>query len=141
QLDKKIWEAATDEARSLEYSGSYNIWGGDIDPKAVEIAKSNAQKAGVGEHIRFSVSDAVKFERQTQGGIIVTNPPYGERLMDKEEAERLYRGFGKAAVKLDRWKIYLLSSHEEFEKEFGKKAVKKRKLYNGMIKCGLFMYY
>jgi putative N6-adenine-specific DNA methylase len=71
----------------------------------------------------------------------MTNPPYGERVMQKNEAEELYRRFGAATRKLDGWKMYILSSHTEFERTFGKTAVKKRKLYNGMIKCDLFMYY
>ena len=83
----------------------------------------------------------MKFSRSTPGGIIISNPPYGERVMQHAEAERIYRGFGAAVKQLDNWKMYILSSHTEFERTFGKTAVKKRKLYNGMLKCDLFMYY
>ena len=138
---KKIWNDAITEAKDREYRGTYDIWGGDIDPKSIEASGENAKRAGVAEHIRFEVSDAAGFSRSTPGGIIMTNPPYGERIMEHDEAEVLYRKFGAATKKLDNWKMYILSSHTEFERTFGKTAVKKRKLYNGMIKCDLFMYY
>ncbi len=140
-LPDDIWEKAAEEAKSLEYRGPYSIWGGDIDEKSLEIAKSNAQKAGVSEHIRFERADAAKFKRETPEGLIVTNPPYGERMLQKSDAERIYRAFGAASAHLPGWKLYLLSSHADFERIFGRTAVKKRKLYNGMIKCNLFMYF
>ncbi len=93
------------------------------------------------EHIRFEKAEAADFRRKDAGGLIVCNPPYGERVMEKREAEEVYRAFGKAFRTLDGWKLYILSSHTEFERTFGKTAAKKRKLYNGMIKCDLFMYY
>jgi len=139
-VPKAIWEAERSAARDLEYNGSYRIWGGDIDPLSVEIAKRNAIRAGVSDIVTFETADATTFTRETKGGLIVTNPPYGERIMEKEEAEALYRAFGKVYNKLDGWKLYLLSSHTEFERTFGKIADKKRKLYNAMIKCDLFMY-
>lgn len=71
----------------------------------------------------------------------MTNPPYGERVMERGEAERIYKRFGEAVKSLEGWRIYILSSHTEFERAFGRTATKKRKLYNGMIKCDLFMYY
>ncbi|UOO36752.1 class I SAM-dependent RNA methyltransferase [Oscillospiraceae bacterium CM] len=140
-LDKGLWARAASEARDKEYNGTYAIWGGDIDPESIEIANANAKRAGVEKLIRFDVSEAADFARQTSGGIIVTNPPYGERVMAHREAERIYRLFGAAVKNLDHWKMYILSSHTEFERAFGQTAVKKRKLYNGMIKCELFMYY
>ena len=91
--------------------------------------------------IRFEVTDAARFDRKTERGVIVTNPPYGERIMEKQEAERLYRDFGAAYAKSENWQLYLLSSHTEFERCFGRSADKKRKLYNGMIKCDLFMFF
>jgi len=140
-LDKTIWKEAKDEAKSREFQGNYMIWGGDIDSNYIEISKENSRRAGVSEHITFETADAVNFKRDTPGGIILTNPPYGERVMDKGEAEDLYRKFGTASSRLEDWKMYILSSHTEFERTFGKNAKKKRKLYNGMIKCDLFMYY
>ncbi len=140
-LDKAVWSNAFQEARDKEYRGKYDIWGGDIDPESIKISYENARRAGVSEHVRFEVSEAADFKRETAGGILITNPPYGERVMEHQEAERIYRKFGAAVKALDNWKIYILSSHTEFERNFGKTAVKKRKLYNGMIKCDLFMYY
>ena len=140
-VDKKIWSEAIEEAKSREFSGDYSIWGGDIDEKSIEIARENAKRAGVSDCIRFDKADAVNFHGETSGGIIMTNPPYGERVMQPHDAEKLYRDFGKAVRQLDMWKMYILSSHTEFERTFGKTAVKKRKLYNGMIKCDLYMYF
>ncbi len=140
-LDKKHWMTAADEAMDKEFSGDYEIWGGDIDPDAVELAKHNAQLAEVEDIVRFEVDDATRFHWGGLYGRVVTNPPYGERVMERKEAEELYRSFGRAWGKLpEGWKLYLLSSHTEFERTFGKKADKKRKLYNGMLKCDLFMY-
>lgn len=140
-FDKKVWAEAKEAARAKEFNGKYSIIGSDIDPKAIAIAKENALRAGVADIIRFEVADATKFNRKTERGVIVTNPPYGERIMEKNEAEMLYRGFGQAYRNSENWQLYLLSSHTEFERTFGKTADKKRKLYNGMIKCDLFMYF
>ena len=132
---------AADEAMDREFDGSYDIWGGDIDPKAVSIARSNAEKAGVEDLVRFEVADALRFRREAPYGRLVTNPPYGERILEKREAEELYREFGRAFRSLpDGWTLSLLSSHTEFERTFGRTADKRRKLYNGMIKCDLFLY-
>ena len=87
-----------------------------------------------------AVADAREFAQTTDRGVIVTNPPYGERLMEKSEAERLYTEFGKAYFVSENWKLYLLSSHTEFERTFGRNADKKRKLYNGTLRCDLFQY-
>ena len=135
------WMEAADEAMDKEFEGNYDIWGGDIDPKAVAIARSNAEKAGVEDLVRFEVADALSFHREEPYGKLVTNPPYGERIMEKKEAEDLYRGFGRAFRSLpDGWTLSLLSSHTEFERTFGRNADRKRKLYNGMLKCDLFLY-
>ena len=151
--DKKIWDLAKIEARDLEYRGAYSIWGGDIDPKCIEISQENAKRAGVAEHIRFETADAGAFwhkaEDKNAGVIIITNPPYGERVMEKSRAQELYRVLGERLGNQPeagtgvpgKMKMYILSSHTEFERAFGKKATKKRKLYNGMIKCDLFMYF
>ncbi|WP_369284054.1 class I SAM-dependent RNA methyltransferase [Oscillibacter sp. GMB15532] len=140
-MDAKLWQDAAQEARDREFHGSYDIWGGDIDPAAVELARHNAELAGVGDCVRFEVSDASKFHRDSEYGQLVSNPPYGERLMERSEAEALYRAFGAACRDLPpKWRVLVLSSHTEFERSFGKQADKKRKLYNGMLKCDLFMY-
>lgn len=135
-----VWEDARRAAEAREFNGEYSILGSDIDPAAVELAKANARRAGVDDIIRFEVADATRFNRQTQRGVIVTNPPYGERIMEKEQAQELYRAFGQALSECEGWQLYLLSSHTEFERCFGRQADRKRKLYNGMIKCDLYMY-
>lgn len=139
-LDAAIWDLERDRARSLEYNGNYNIVGSDIDGHALELARENARRAGVLDIIRFEKADARQFDRKTERGVIVTNPPYGQRIMEQKEAEELYRDFGQAYARSNNWQLYLLSSHTEFERCFGRQADKKRKLYNGMIKCDLFMY-
>ena len=140
-LDSGLWLQAADEAMDKEFHGDYDIWGGDIDPKAVAIARDNAAKADVEDVVRFEVADAAKFHRDAPAGRVVTNPPYGERILEKREAEELYRAFGRAVRTLpEGWRVSVLSSHTEFERTFGRTAEKKRKLYNGMLKCDLFQY-
>ena len=140
-LPSQAWLDAAGEAMDLEYDGDYDIWGGDNDPAAVALARDNAAKADVEDLVRFEVADARRFSRNEPYGRIVTNPPYGERLMEKREAEDLYRDFGTAVRGLPTgWKVNLLSSHTEFERTFGRTAEKKRKLYKGMLKCDLFQY-
>ena len=141
RLDRKIWLDAAEEAMDKEFRGDYEIWGGDIDPEAVEIARHNAGIAEVDDVVRFEVADATRFHWGGQYGRVVTNPPYGERLLERQEAEALYRAFGKAMDKFpETWRIAVLSSHTEFERCFGRVADRKRKLYNGMLKCDLFLY-
>ena len=140
-LSSETWVDAAGEAMDLEYDGDYDLWGGDIDPAAVVIARDNAAKADVEDLVRFQVSDARRFTRAEPYGRIVTNPPYGQRLLERQEAEGLYRDFGTAVRGLPAgWKVNVLSSHTEFERTFGRPADKKRKLYNGMLKCDLFQY-
>ena len=111
-----------------------------MGPRAVAMARDNARRAGVDDCITFAVADARDFDRTTDRGVIVTNPPYGERLMEKREAEALYTAFGAAYARTEHWRLYLLSSHTEFERAFGRPADKKRKLYNGTLRCDLFQY-
>ena len=135
-----LWHAAREEARAKEFQGEYTILASDNDPRAIEIARANADRAGVSDCVRFELADAMRFDRQTVRGLIVTNPPYGERLLEKREAEELYRGFGQALSQLSGWGVYLISSHAEFERSFGRVAAKRRKLYNGMIPCELYQF-
>ncbi len=140
-LPSDAWVEAAGEAMDLEFDGTYDIWGGDLDPAAIRIAQDNAVKADVEDLVRFEVADARAFSRTEDYGRIVSNPPYGERLMERREAEDLYRDFGRTVQGLPTgWKINILSSHTEFERTFGRTADKKRKLYNGMLKCDLFQY-
>ena len=141
-IPAKLWMDAAEEAQDQEFHGQYDIWGGDIDPGAVELSRHNASLAGVEDCVRFEIADAGKFHRDSGYGQLVTNPPYGERLLERKEAEALYRSFGAAARHLpEKWRLVILSSHTEFERSFGRPAEKKRKLYNGMIKCDAFFYH
>ena len=141
RTDRGIWKREREAARAREYNGEYRIFASDIDPKAVATARANAARAGVEDLIGFSVADARNFSRATDDGTLCTNPHYGERLMEKESAGELYRAFGKALRAQPNWKSYIISSHEQFENCFGRRADKSRRLYNGMIPCRLFMYY
>ena len=129
------------EAMDREFDGSYDIWGGDLDPKAVRIARENAVKAGVEDLVRFETADAAALRCQGEYGQVVTNPPYGERLLEKQEAEELYRMFGRVYREIPpKWRVLVITSHPEFERFFGRKADKMRKVYNGMLKCGLYQF-
>ncbi len=140
-LDRRLWTQAAQEAMDREFARTYEIWGGDVDPAAVDLARHNAALAEVEDTVTFEVADATRFHWGGNGGRVVTNPPYGERVMERREAEELYRAFGAAWRKLpEGWQLFLLSSHTEFERTFGLPAVRRRKLYNGMLKCDLFMY-
>lgn len=136
-----LWLEASTEAMDKEFDGNYEIYASDIDPKALELARANAKLADVDDIVDFEEMSASEFHRREEYGRVVTNPPYGERIMERSEAQQLYRSFGEAWKKMGAgWRLYLLSSHTELERAFGKEAVKKRKLYNGMIKCDLFMF-
>ena len=138
---KRVWTEAAEEARSLEYKGEYAIFASDIDPKAVALSRENARRAGVEGDIVFSVADAVKAPAPAERGVLVCNPPYGERMMEREEARALYRDFGAASARMENWKRFVICSDPDFERFFGRTADKKRKLYNGMLQCNLYMYF
>ncbi|CEI73161.1 MULTISPECIES: THUMP domain-containing class I SAM-dependent RNA methyltransferase [Romboutsia] len=140
-IDKKIWwDVRKDAYEKINEDVDFKIYGYDIDEETIEIAKENAEIAGVDKYIEFNVLDATKFKSDEEYGFIITNPPYGERLEDKESVQMLYRNLGKAFFRLRNWSYYLITSYDEFEKEFGKQADKKRKLYNGMLKTNLYQY-
>ena len=137
----EIWREAREEVRAAEFSGGYTILASDIDPACIEIAKANAERAGVGGIVRFKTADALTLPIPEGPGVLAANPPYGERLMTPQEVQKLYSSMGRAWRSLDGWKQYFLTSDPEFERYFGKKAKKRRKLYNGMIQCNLYMYF
>ena len=135
-----IWEQVREEAKAKEFKGDYKILGSDNDPKCVSLAMANARKAGVADCITFKDGDATKMSLPTDSGIMVCNPPYGQRMLEQQSAQRLYGAFGRHIKFADGWKKYIITSEPEFEHYFGRRANKKRKLYNGMIKCDLYMY-
>ena len=108
---------------------------------ALVIAKENAKKAGVSDCIEFNKADIKDFELNQDRALIITNPPYGERLLDIKEAEKLYKIMGEKFIKQKGKKYYIITPDEQFEKVFGREADKRRKLYNGNIKCQLYMYF
>lgn len=138
---KDLSAAAKEEAKGREFDGDYSIEGLDIDHEAIQLAAENAKKAGVDTICKFSQADVASLSPTSERGTIVTNPPYGIRLLDIQEAQKLYRTLGGVTSEHTSWGIYVLSADPEFERFFGRKSTKKRKLYNGMIKCDLFMYF
>lgn len=141
QIHDTIWVRARDEAYSLKREVPLEIYAYDIDSQTVEIAKENAKKAGVGEFVKPQEGDARNIHFDMPYGTIISNPPYGERIGEIKECEKLYRDIGVNFKKLDKWSYYIITSNKNFEKLFGKTANKKRKLYNGMIKCNLYQFF
>lgn len=141
QINDEMWARVREEAKSLEKDVPLEIYASDIDDKCVEIARENARIAGVSEWVKPTVCDAVSLDFDMPYGTIICNPPYGERLGEVKECEELYKRIGKTFDRLDKWSYYILTSHENFEEKFGKKANKKRKIYNGMLKCNLYQYF
>ena len=139
-MPQQLWMDARGEAMDKEFHGKYQILGSDHDPKCISLAMSNARKAGVSDCIEFRDGDATKMDLPTAAGIMVCNPPYGQRMMEQQSAQRLYQAFGRHVRYADGWKKYIITSEPEFEHYFGRRADKKRKLYNGMIKCDYYMY-
>lgn len=139
-ISKQDWTEARKEAIEKENGKDFKIFAYDIDPEMVKLARSNAELAGVDHLIDFMVGDARKFHSVNEYGFIITNPPYGERLGEKEEVIDLYKALGKVFKKLPTWSIYLISSLENVEMLFDKKAEKKRKLYNGMLKSIYYQF-
>ena len=140
-VPQESWTQAREEAKDGEYRGEYRILGTDIDPASLSIAIANAKKAGVAKYIEFREGDATKLPLPTERGVIVCNPPYGERMLEQRAAQQLVRSFGRHLKFADQWNKYIISSEPEFEHWFGKQATKKRKLYNSRLQCNVYMYY
>ena len=138
--DDAIWQRVREEAKDREFQGKYRILGSDNDPKCISLSMANARKAGVADCIEFRDGDATKMSLPADSGIIICNPPYGQRMMEQHSAQRLYGALGRHLKFADGWKKYIITSEPEFEHYFGRRADKKRKLYNGMIKCDYYMF-
>ena len=139
-VELSTWKAVREEAKAREFNGKYQILGSDNDPKCISLSIANARKAGVADCIEFRDGDATKMSLPTDSGIIICNPPYGQRMMEQHSAQRLYGALGRHLKFADGWKKYIITSEPEFEHYFGRRADKKRKLYNGMIKCDYYMF-
>jgi len=137
---KKLSVAQRDDARSQEFDRAYDIWGGDIDPAMTALSAANAEKARLGGLVRFETADMRGFSPQAAAGKIVTNPPYGKRLLNAASTERLMKDFGAALRLNPGWDAYILTSDADLEIDIGKRASKKRKLYNGMLRCDLYAF-
>ena len=146
QIPVSVWKDAREEALSLiNDSIDFEVYASDIDPSCINTTNENIynanKKININKYIKTFTQDALTIETNGRRGTIVCNPPYGERLYSAEQTEKLYRDMGDHFKTLDSWQIYILSSHENFEKLYGKKADKVRKLYNGMIKCNYYQYF
>ena len=140
-IPKEVWEEERSKARqAINRDVPFKAYGFDIDPLVVEIAKQNAQKAGVGSAVNFFTADVKSFSPQPDA-VVITNPPYGERLGDIDMAMELEKTLSRRLSQNPVKASYIITSDAEFETNFGKKATKRRKLYNGMIPCQLYMYY
>ena len=139
-MPKEAWEQAKTEARDKEFNGDYRIMGSDNDPACVSLSFANARKAGVADCVTFKDGDATKMSLPAESGIIVSNPPYGERMMEQNSARGLYSALGRHLKFANDWKKFIITSEPEFEHYFGRRADKKRKFYNGKIKCDLYMF-
>ena len=117
------------------------IFASDIDPQMLELTEFHAKKAGVEDIVHISRQDATKFVPATASGTLISNPPYAMRLGEKKEVDALYRGLGKALFGLEDFRLYFICADEDFAKTFGRKEDKRRKLYNGNIRCYFYQYF
>ncbi len=141
-IPKSLWQKEREDARTLRITDcNFKATGFDIDAEALRIAKSNAYKAGVADRITFIQQDVKDFIPEGDRGTLITNPPYGERMLSINEAEELYYTMGKRFKKKKGWSYAVITPDDDFEKCFGREADKRRKLYNGMLKCQLYMYF
>lgn len=141
-FDEKYLKLAKEEAKDKERRGEkVKIFASDIDPKAIKLAKRHAERAGVADKIEFSVSDVAKFKPFGEYGTIVTNPPYGERVYDKEEAEACYKKLSSVLRGKEGWSLFLITAAKNFERVFGKRADRERKLFNSNKECRFYYYY
>lgn len=140
-VPRSVWNDAYEEARDLVTDvKETDIQGYDADPEVIKIARKNAADAGVEHLIHFQTRDVAALSHPKKYGFIITNPPYGERLMDKAGVGELYRVLGERYKALDSWSMYIISSYEKAESDIGRKADKNRKIYNGMMKTYFYEF-
>ena len=140
-IGKKNWYEAVDEAAELmQIPADTDIQAYDLDPEMVAIARANAKLAGVEGMSHFQQRDIAALSHPKKYGFLITNPPYGERLSEKEQLPALYQTIGERFRALDSWSMYLITSYEDAEKAIGRKADKNRKIYNGMMKTYYYQY-
>ena len=141
-IPTNIWKMGREEAiEKVRREVEFVAFGSDISEESLQIAEANARRAGIPGLIRLQKQDIKKFTLPNKKSVVVTNPPYGERLMAGEDLHQLYQTMGSVFKPSDHVSYYIISSMEEFEKAYGRQADKKRKLYNGMLKCNLYQYF
>ncbi len=140
-FDKTAYKSALTEAMDKEKDYKLDFYGSDIDGKAINLAERHAENAGLTGKIKFFKKDIKDFDFTEPFGTIVTNPPYGERLMDKENVNGLYKTLGKVYSKLDNWSLFLITSADGFERAFGRRADKNRKVFNSDLECRIYEYF
>ena len=142
QIPSKLWETAREEAADkIRKDIELRIHGSDIDADVISIARYHAKQAGVADDIHLQRLPVSDISSRYKYGFLICNPPYGERLGEMAETEELYRELGRVYKRFDTWSLYALTSHEQFEKFIGRKANKKRKLYNGRIQCNYYQFF
>ena len=142
QLSQSLWKKTRAEAmEAIQVEKDFRILGSDIDGRALKQARENALKAGVNDFVFFQRLPVQELRSSKKYGVIISNPPYGERLGEEKQVIALYRDMGKVFRKLDSWSYFIITSHPEFEKHFGERANKNRKLYNGRILTYLYQYF
>lgn len=141
-LGSEVWERARAMAReAVPAAPDYEVWASDIAPEMLKLTHANASRAGVDRNIKIFAADATKIQKPDRRGSIVCNPPYGERMLEISQAEQLYHELGRNFRDFGSWQIYILSASENFERLYGRRADKVRKLYNGMIPCNLYQFF
>ncbi|MDD6795276.1 MAG: class I SAM-dependent RNA methyltransferase [Clostridiaceae bacterium] len=136
-----VFNQVREGAKRSEKHKDIKLFGYDIDTWVLRTAQDNAEKAGVAEYIEFHKRDFKEFSHRNKYGFIITNPPYGERLGEKEEVEKLYKIFGRLKEEYPKWEFNAITAFEGFERPFGRKSSKNRKLYNGKLKCYYYQYF
>lgn len=140
-IPRQLWYETVEEARELVNTDiEADIQGYDIDAEVVKAARENAKRAGVDGLIHFQQRAVAELHHPKRYGFLITNPPYGERLEDKEHLPQLYRQIGEAYAGLNDWSLYMITSYEDAERYIGRKADKNRKIYNGMIKTYFYQF-
>ena len=140
-IPEQLWRDAKEEALEGITPSDFEVYASDIDEECVKLTKDNAYRAGVLNSLKVFRQDARRISAPGRRGTIVTNPPYGERIGTTSEIERLYRDIGVHFRSLAPWQVYVITSHDGFERLYGKKADKVKKLYNGMIPCYLYQFF
>ena len=139
-VPQTAYERALEEAHDMRVDRQVNIVGGDINPKAIELAQKCASGAGVADYVKFNLRNATDFVTRSSYGVNISNPPYGERLGDLKEVAETTKAMGKLYKTLDNWNFYFLSPYDNFERDFGRRADKKRYIFNAGIKCSYYAF-